>query len=76
MTVPSKSAVRALRPTLVVAEALVDRHDPIEILDRARRLGFSRVLTNVVVGVCCGQQHCDQPLQASRRISSIESVQT
>jgi len=74
MTVPSKSAVRELRPSLVVAEALVDRHDPVEILDRARKLGFSRVLTNAVVGVCCGQQHCDQAPQPNRHIPSMKSV--
>jgi hypothetical protein len=53
MTVPSKPQVRTLRPSLVVAEALVDRHEPSEIVDRARRLGFSRCLTTAVVAACC-----------------------
>lgn len=61
MTLPSNSAVRALRPSLVVAEALVDRHGPTQIVNRARKLGFSPDLTYAVVGVCCGRQHCSQP---------------
>ncbi|MBA3276283.1 MAG: hypothetical protein H0T72_10850 [Chloroflexia bacterium] len=65
MTMPSNSAVRALRPSLVVAEALVDRQGPAQIVSRARRLGFSADLTKAVVGVCCGQQHCDAPATAN-----------
>lgn len=59
MTMPAKSAISALRPSLVVAEALVERQDPSQIVDRARKLGFSPTLTTAVVGVCCGQDSCD-----------------
>lgn len=76
MTALSKSAVRALRPTLVVAEALVDRQDPVEIVDRARKLGFSPLLTNAVVGVCCGKQHCDQPSSQSSHTPAVKLIQT
>lgn len=43
----------AVRPTQLVAEALIDRHDPEELTSRARRLGYSRDLTETVVAVCC-----------------------
>lgn len=66
MTAPSNTAVRALRPSLVVAEALVDRQGPTQIAKRARKLGFSPDLTNAVVGVCCGRQHCEQPAAPTR----------
>ncbi len=59
MTMPAKSAMHHLRPSLVVAEALVERQDPSQIVDRARKLGFSPSLTTAVVGVCCGQDSCD-----------------
>ena len=59
MTMPSKSTISALRPSLVVAEALVERQQPSQIVDRARKLGFSPTLTTAVVGVCCGQDSCD-----------------
>jgi hypothetical protein len=59
MTMPADSAVHALRPTLVVAEALVERQQPSEIVDRALALGFSHTLTTAVVGACCGQASCD-----------------
>lgn len=48
-----KPEVADLRPSIVIAEALVDRHGPTEIVDRARQLGFSRDLTMAVVGACC-----------------------
>ena len=76
MTGLSKSAVRAMRPSLVVAEALIDRQKPNQIVDRAQKLGFSPVLTTAVVGVCCGQQHCDQGALKSQHHSPIESVQS
>jgi len=48
-----KSEVRELRPSVIIAEALVDRHGPTEIVDRARELGFSHNLTEAVVAACC-----------------------
>jgi len=59
MTMPSKSTISALRPSLVIAEALVERQQPSEIVDRARKLGFSSLLTTAVVGACCGENSCD-----------------
>jgi hypothetical protein len=53
MSVASNHHARTLRPSLVVAEALVDRHGPSQIVARARRHGFSNCLTNAVVAACC-----------------------
>lgn len=49
----SARAHNVLRPTQLVAEALIDRHDPEELISRARQLGYSRDLTRTVVAVCC-----------------------
>lgn len=54
MGMTAKNEARELRPSLNVAEALVNRHGPKQIEDRARRLGYSRGLTDVVVAACCG----------------------
>jgi len=53
MTTTPKTELRNLRPSIVIAEALVDRQEPAEIADRARELGFSRDLTEAVVHACC-----------------------
>lgn len=53
MTATPKTELHNLRPSIVIAEALVDRQEPAEIVDRARELGFSRDLTEAVVHVCC-----------------------
>jgi hypothetical protein len=50
---PSNSEARILRPSQVIAEALVDRQDPDQLVHRARQLGFSRSLTTAVVAACC-----------------------
>ena len=76
MTVPSKAAARALRPSLLVAEALVDRQGPNQIVDRAHKLGYSPVLTDAVVGVCCGQQHCTSEPAHSPSASQVKSAQS
>jgi len=52
---PSNSDARALRPSQVIAEALIDRQEPAQLLNRARQLGFSRSLTTAVVAACCKQ---------------------
>jgi len=65
MAISPKTSVRTLRPTLVIAEALVDRQGPTQIVDRARKLGFSPLLTNAMVGACCGQHHCDTPSKSA-----------
>lgn len=70
MAASPKPATHSLRPSLVIAEALVDRQDPGQIVDRARKLGLSPVLTNTVVSVCCGQRHCAPPhAQASATLT-------
>ncbi|HWV25528.1 MAG TPA: hypothetical protein VNZ58_15195 [Thermomicrobiales bacterium] len=51
-----------VRPTQLVAEALVDGHDPEELTSRARQLGYSRDLTETVVAVCCRNgRPCETP---------------
>jgi hypothetical protein len=70
MAITTKSASRGLRPTLVIAEALVDRQAPSQIVDRARKLGFSPSLTTAVVGACCGQQHCPDSQKSASSYSS------
>lgn len=42
-----------LRPTQLVAEALIHGHDREELVSRARSVGLSRDLTETVVTVCC-----------------------
>lgn len=54
----------ALRPTQLVAEALIERHDSRELTTRARQLGYSRDLTETVVAVCC---RGDRPDHAQQR---------
>lgn len=70
MTMPSKSTISALRPSLVIAEALVERQQPSQIVDRARQLGFSPTLTTAVVGACCGENSCDLTIPA---VTSFEA---
>ncbi|MGC4107741.1 MAG: hypothetical protein QM753_15615 [Thermomicrobiales bacterium] len=53
MTALPKTEISTLRPSIVIAEALVDRQEPAELADRARELGFSRDLTEAVVHACC-----------------------
>ncbi len=76
MTDTSNTAVRALRPSLVIAEALVDRHGPTQIVNRAKRLGFSPDLTNAVVGVCWGRQHCEPPSSPKMLRGPVEAIQS
>jgi len=81
MSVPSKIAARTLRPSLVVAEALVDRQGPSQIVARARRHGFSNCLTSAVVAACCRTATDQRPLStsassSSTQCSSSKSVQT
>jgi hypothetical protein len=77
MTMPSKASISALRPSLVVAEALVERQGPSQIVDRARKLGFSPTLTTAVVGVCCGEESCDLvPATPTPILSSVKPAQS
>lgn len=44
------------RASRLVAEALVEGHEPSQIADRAQELGLPQPLTKAVVAACCGQQ--------------------
>ena len=55
MTVTTLSEARELRPSQVIAEALVDRQAPNQIVARAQELGYSNCLTDAVVHACCGK---------------------
>ena len=76
MTVTTLSEARELRPSQVIAEALVDRQAPKQIEARARELGYSNCLTTAVVHACCGgnqpkQSHSQhQPTHAEHQASS------
>lgn len=74
MTMPSKSTISALRPSLVIAEALVERQQPSQIVDRARELGFSATLTTAVVGACCGESSCEAILPVSPSFPSSQTM--
>jgi hypothetical protein len=50
---PSNTDARMLRPSQVLAEALVDRQEPAQLVNRARQLGYSRSLTTALVAACC-----------------------
>ena len=64
MTALPKTEIRNLRPSIVIAEALVDRQEPAELADRARELGFSRDLTEAVVHACCRGARSGEPCGA------------
>jgi len=64
MSALPKPDFRDLRPSVVIAEALVDRQGPTEIADRARELGFSQCLTQAVVGACCRGVSLDETASA------------
>jgi hypothetical protein len=54
MTVSTLSEARMPRPSQIIAEALVERQAPNQIVARARELGYSTCLTSAVVHACCG----------------------
>jgi hypothetical protein len=41
------------RASLLIAEALVERHDPATICERAHTMGLPHGLTSAVVAACC-----------------------
>lgn len=73
MAVSTLSEARALRPTQVIAEALVDRQAPNQIEARARELGFSSCLTNAVVHACCGNARKSTPV--SQRLTTPRTTE-
>lgn len=70
MTAIPNTEIRNLRPSIVIAEALVDRQEPAEIADRARELGFSRDLTEAVVHACCRGARPAEAIKEGKRESS------
>jgi hypothetical protein len=69
MTVSTLSEARMPRPSQIIAEALVERQAPNQIVARARELGYSTCLTSAVVHACCGGA------KAPRKTTSLQ-VQT
>lgn len=69
-SVATRPATRVLRPTQLIAEALIDRKDSDELTTRARQLGFSKDLTRTVVAVCCKDKEArpstNAPAKSSR----------
>lgn len=58
-----------VRPSRLIAEALVLGHDAVEVTQRAEEMGLPESLTQAVVSVCCRDQ------QESRQRSLIGSAQ-
>lgn len=58
-----------VRPTRLIAEALVLGHDSAEITQRAEEMGLPESLTRAVVSVCCRdrQQSSQQSIAVSAR---------
>lgn len=52
-TVSLEMTAARVRPSRLVAEALVLRHGSAEVKQRARAMGLSENLTEAVVSVCC-----------------------
>jgi len=77
MAISSSEAANGMRPTLVIAEALVDRQVPSQIADRARKLGFSPCLTSAVVSACSGRRTTNvRQVPPTVLASSLGSVQS
>lgn len=66
MTVRTASETPQARPSRVIAEALVERHGPCQIVSRASALGLSRQLTRVIL-VACGATAVDPPRTPRRQ---------
>lgn len=55
-SVPMDGAAGHVRPSRLIAEALVLGHDAVEVTQRAEEMGLSESLTQAVVSVCCRNQ--------------------
>jgi len=55
-SVSMDAAVGQLRPSRLIAEALVLGHDALEVTQRAEEMGLPESLTEAVVSVCCREQ--------------------
>ncbi len=54
------------RASRLIAEALVEGHDPTRIVDRALEIGLTKGLTSAVVAACCGQEWSQRADDGSR----------
>lgn len=59
------------RPSRVIAEALVERQSPCQILDRATTLGFPEQLTQIMVVVCGATAIDSRRPEPNRLFSSV-----
>lgn len=50
------AAVGQVRPSRLIAEALVLGHDSVEVKERAQAMGLPENLTQAVVSVCCREE--------------------
>lgn len=48
------------RPSRLIAEALVLRHDSAEVKERAEAMGLPEELTRAVIGACCPDASFDE----------------
>lgn len=56
------AAAGHVRPSRLIAEALVHGHDSVEITQRAEEMGLPETLTQAVLSVCCrDQQEAELP---------------
>jgi hypothetical protein len=67
--------VTTVRPSRLAAEALVNRHDPEQVKRRARAMGISHDVADVVAAVCC---RCadDDTTPVSRRSAGDSSLRS
>lgn len=54
MVAGADGASMQTRASRLVAEALVERQEPSQIVESAERLGLPKGLTSAVVAACCG----------------------
>lgn len=55
-SVPMDAAGGQVRPSRLIAEALVLGHDSVEVTERAEAMGLPESLTRAVVSVCCREE--------------------
>lgn len=68
-SVSMDAAVDQVRPSRLIAEALVLGHDSVEVTQRAQEMGLPESLTQAVVSVCCRDR------QGRGQQSVVESAQ-
>lgn len=55
-----------LRPSRLIAEALVHRHGSAEVKERAEEMGLCENLTRAVIGACCRDQKIEAAAVVNR----------